>query len=61
MFKIFTDNLAVFFIIWVVIIILNQLFFFNGCFEFYCIKNALPHTAVISAIITFVQYKVRKK
>lgn len=61
MFKIFTDNLAVFFIIWVVIIVLNQLFFFNGCFEFYCIKNALPHTAVISAIITFVQYKVRKK
>ena len=61
MFKIFTDNLAVFFIIWVVVIILNQLFFFNGCFEFYCIKNALPHTAVISAIITFVQYKVRKK
>lgn len=61
MFKIFTDNLAVFFIIWVVIIILNQLFFFNSCFEFYCIKNALPHTAAISAIITFVQYKVRKK
>ncbi len=26
MFKIFTDNLAVFFIIWVVVIILNQLF-----------------------------------
>lgn len=61
MFKTLTDNLVTFFIIWVVVIILNQLFFFNGCFKFYCIKNALPHTAVISAIITFIQYKIKNK
>ncbi len=59
--KTFTDNLAVFFVIWVIVIILNQVFFFGACFKFYCIKNALLHTAVISAIITFVLYKMKNK
>lgn len=59
--KTFTNNLAVFFVIWVIVIILNQVFFFRACFKFYCIKNALLHTAVISAIITFILYKIKNK
>lgn len=59
--KTFTDNLAIFFVIWVIVIILNQVFLFGACFKLYCIKNALPHTAVISAIITFLLYKSKNK
>lgn len=59
--KTFTDNLAIFFVIWAIVIILNQVFFFDACFKFYCIKNALLHTAVISAIVTFILYKIKNK
>lgn len=59
--KTYTDYLAIFFVTWILVIILNQVFFFSACFKFYCIKNALPHTAVISAIITFLIYKLKNK
>lgn len=46
-------NLQTFFTIWFVIIVLNQVFIFGGCFAPYCLIAAIPHTGIISAIITF--------
>ena len=42
-----------FFKIWGVVLLLNQLFFFGFCLSPHCIINALPHTGIISAIIYF--------
>ena len=50
--KIFA-NLQTFFLIWLVVIILNQIFIFGACFAPYCLIAAIPHTSIISAIITF--------
>jgi len=45
-------NLKSFFTIWGVLIVLNQLFIFGGCFAPYCIIAALPHTGIIAFFIT---------
>ena len=52
-FKSILKNIQFFLVTWVVIIIANQLFIFNGCSAGYCILAALPHTSVIAALITF--------
>lgn len=39
-----TDKLKSFLIAWVVILIINQIFIFAGCFAIYCLIAALPHT-----------------
>lgn len=46
-------NFQIFLIIWVILLILNQLFIFRGCFEIYCLLAGLPHTGVIAALVTF--------
>ncbi len=45
-------NLQLFFIVWAVILILNQIFIFGACFAPYCILAALPHTGIISFFLT---------
>lgn len=44
-------NFQTFLVVWVVVLIVNQLLIFRGCMESYCILAALPHTAVISMLI----------
>nr|WP_321266894.1 hypothetical protein [uncultured Sulfurimonas sp.] len=46
-----SNSTKTFFIIWAVIIFLNQVIFFGACFKGYCILNAIPHTLIISFII----------
>ena len=47
------DNIAFFFKIWGVILLLNQAIIFGGCFRPTCIMAALPHTGVISFILFY--------
>lgn len=42
-----------FFKIWGVILILNQLFFYSFCLSPNCLISALPHTGIISAILYY--------
>ena len=46
------ETLILFFIIWGVVLILNQAVIFGGCFAPYCIVAAIPHTAIISIVFT---------
>lgn len=50
-------NFQLFLVIWAVIIIGNQVFIFGACFAPYCILAALPHTGIISALLTFLWIK----
>jgi hypothetical protein len=45
------NKAILFFQIWGVILVLNQVFIFGACFAPYCIVAALPHTGVISFFI----------
>ena len=45
-----------FFKIWGVVLLLNQLFFFSFCLSPHCIISALPHTGIISAILYYYFY-----
>lgn len=48
-----------FFITWGVVLVLNQLLIFHGCFYFHCLITALPHTGVIAfLIVIFASEKV---
>jgi len=42
------EKIKQFFSVWLVILILNQLFIFRGCFALYCLISALPHTGVLA-------------
>jgi hypothetical protein len=48
-----TTNFPKFFTIWLIVIIVNQIFVFGACFALYCLIAAAPHTAIIAAFITF--------
>lgn len=52
-FKAITEEFQTFLVIWVVVLLVNQLFIFHGCFAPYCLIAALPHTGVIAALLTF--------
>ena len=47
------NNFQAFFVTWVIIIIVNQLFIFGACFAPYCVVAALPHTFVIAVLINY--------
>ena len=58
--KMFTkikENLKSFFVIWLILIVLNQIFIFGACFAPYCLIAALPHTGLIAGLITFFMNK----
>jgi len=46
------NNLETFFTTWGIILVLNQVVVFGGCFAPYCILAALPHTGFIAFIST---------
>ncbi len=47
------EKLFTFFWIWIVVLAVNQIFLFGGCFTLNCLAAALPHTLLIAGIITF--------
>lgn len=55
------NSLKTFFAVWLVCLIGNQVLLYSACFEAYCIKAALPHTFIISIIITAVYAKTSTK
>lgn len=52
-FKTVMSNFQRFLVIWVVVLLVNQIFIFGACFAPYCLIAALPHTGIIAALITF--------
>jgi hypothetical protein len=54
------ENLEAFFIIWGVILVLNQAVIFGGCFAPYCILAALPHTGFLAFILSMFIIKNEK-
>lgn len=50
-------NFQVFLVIWAIVLIANQLFLFRACFAPYCLIAALPHTFVISALLTYFSHE----
>jgi hypothetical protein len=48
-----TSNFQKFLVVWVIVILVNQLAIFGACFAPYCLIAALPHTGIIAALITF--------
>jgi len=57
--QIIKENLESFFILWGIVLFLNQVFLFGGCFHLICLIAALPHTGVIAflAAIFFINDK----
>lgn len=53
MFKTVKEKFSTFLSIWLVAILVNQLFIFHGCFAPYCLIAALPHTGFIAALLTY--------
>ena len=45
------QNIKSFFTTWSVILILNQIFIFHGCFSPHCLLAAFPHTGIIAFLI----------
>ncbi len=50
------QKLKVFLIIWIGVLLANQIFFFGACFALHCILSAMPHTLAISAALYFIFY-----
>jgi predicted RNA-binding Zn-ribbon protein involved in translation (DUF1610 family) len=57
MFTKIKENLQSFFVIWLILIILNQIFIFGACFAPYCLIAALPHTGLIAGLIVIFMNK----
>ncbi|PLX70325.1 MAG: hypothetical protein C0602_05810 [Denitrovibrio sp.] len=57
MLKSVKENFGVFFVIWIITLVVNQVVLFGACFKSYCIIAALPHTFVISLVLTYIFIK----
>lgn len=57
MFTKIKENLQSFFVIWLILIVLNQIFIFGACFAPYCLIAALPHTGLIAGLIVIFMNK----
>ena len=55
------ENLKSFFAVWIIILIINQVFIFGGCFAPHCLIAALPHTGIIAFLITYYFIKEDKE
>lgn len=42
------EKINAFFMVWGIILVVNQLFIFHGCFSPSCLLAALPHTGIIA-------------
>lgn len=47
------ENLQRFLIVWLVVLIANQILLFGGCLALYCLIAAVPHTLIISLVISY--------
>lgn len=56
-FDVIKQNTTSFFTIWLIVLVINQVFIFNACFAPYCLIAALPHTGIISAVLAFIASK----
>jgi len=54
------QKIKTFLIIWIIILLINQLAIFGGCFTFKCILNAIPHTVGISIVIFYAFFDKQK-
>ena len=61
MIELIKANTKFFFITWGIVLLVNQIFIFGGCFASYCIVAALPHTGVISAVIVYLNFQEKKE
>ena len=61
MIELIKANAKFFFITWGIVLLINQIFIFGGCFAPYCIVAALPHTGVVSAVIVYLYFQEEKK
>jgi hypothetical protein len=46
-------NIQKFLVVWVVVVLVNQIAIFGACFAPYCLIAALPHTSIIALLITY--------
>ena len=53
-------QLKFFFSVWGGVLVVNQIFIFNGCFTPYCLIAALPHTGIITFFLTWLIIKEGK-
>lgn len=51
------DNAKRFMIVWLLILIANQVFVFGACFAPYCLAAALPHTLVLALLMNTFGFK----
>jgi len=61
MFDKIKENFQHFLVIWLVVIIANQVLFFGGCLKLYCLAAAIPHTLVIALFISYLWFKSEEK
>jgi len=47
-----------FFSVWGVLLVLNQVFIFHGCFNLYCLLAALPHTGLLAFLWVLLKGKL---
>lgn len=60
MIELIKANTKFFFITWGIVLLVNQIFIFGGCFASYCIVAALPHTGVIALLLLLFLFKNEK-
>lgn len=44
-------NFQALLVLWVIIVLINQIFIFGACFAPYCLVAAIPHTSIIALLI----------
>jgi hypothetical protein len=53
------EKIRSFFVVWLVILVINQVIIFGACFAPYCLVAALPHTGLLAFLWThFVSKKI---
>lgn len=56
-----TEHIKGFFVIWAIVLLINQFVFFGGALAPYCLIAGMPHTAVISLVISYFLFKKNSK
>lgn len=56
-----SDRIKTFFVTWLMVLLLNQIFIFHACFMHYCILSALPHTCFIAFVIAAILAKTENE
>jgi len=44
-------NFQALIVVWIIIVLINQIFIFGACFAPYCLVAAIPHTAIIALLM----------